>query len=420
MTALENSVHLLLSRLNTCIAKIGLNRAAIASYESNSFYTDKDVYALANISELFYQQHEDNKEVYDAICEAEQNLKDAAEERETQGVWKTVAGVGLLVVGGVCIVASWGAATPVVAAAEGIVGTGTTIFAFAASAMIPIGQAASAGNLTSRSGATIVAKEGIATAAGAGAQKYTTDLTGNQAAGMIAGMAASMATAQGLNGIEAGVKKLAKPKLGKNTAFMNDMEDILEKHGLTVDEFNNLRLRDASTLSETEKSTLKAIRESVPMPDSKTIMQKVIPADDIQKYLDGKYTQVGGDVTRAVDVSKLKNYNDFYNGLRLDYPGSVYNPMSDKSIGVIRYTTSEASDITIPYGMEMGGTITDSSPFTGNGFTKAMNGEIIPEFKCNGYLDIDDGAQLIEISKDGTETLRAVYSIVDKMFIPVE
>lgn len=85
--------------------------------KANSFYTDKDVYALANISELFYQQHEDNKDVYDAICEAEQNLKDAAEERETQGVWKTVAGVGLLVVGGVCIVASWGTATPIVAAA---------------------------------------------------------------------------------------------------------------------------------------------------------------------------------------------------------------------------------------------------------------------------------------------------------------
>ena len=271
VTALENSVELLLSSLNTCIAKIGLNRAAIASYESNSFYTDKDVYALANISELFYQQHEDNKEVYDAICEAEQNLKDAAEERETQGVWKTVAGVGLLVVGGVCIVASWGTATPIVAAAEGIVGTGTTIFgvadsaegaqdiyygsigdidstavndlkdvvfqgneeayyltesvfAFAASAMIPIGQAASAGKLTFRSGATIVAKEGIATAAGAGAQKYTTDLTGNQAAGMIA----SMATAQGLNGIEAGAKRLAKPKHGDvgadGGAVLNDAD----------------------------------------------------------------------------------------------------------------------------------------------------------------------------------------------------
>ena len=275
VTALENSVDLLLSRLNTCIAKIGLNRAAIASYESNSFYTDKDVYALANISELFYQQHEDNKDVYDAICEAEQNLKDAAEERETQGVWKTVAGVGLLVVGGVCIVASWGTATPIVVAAEGIVGTGTTIFgvadsaegaqdiyygsigdidstavndlkdvvfqgneeayyltesvfAFAASAMIPIGQAASAGKLTFRSGATIVAKEGIATAAGVGAQKYATDLTGNQTAGMIVGMAASMATAKGLNGLEAGAKKLAKPKLGDvgadGGAVLNDAD----------------------------------------------------------------------------------------------------------------------------------------------------------------------------------------------------
>ena len=74
-------------------------------------------------------------------------------------------------------------------------------FAFAASAMIPIGQASAAGNLTFRSGATIIAKEGISTAAGAGAQKVTTDLTGNQTAGMLAGMAASAATAKGLNGI---------------------------------------------------------------------------------------------------------------------------------------------------------------------------------------------------------------------------
>lgn len=206
VTALENSVDLLISSLNSCIAKVGLNQGTIANYESNSFYTDKDVYALANISELFYQQHEDNKDVYDAICEAEQNQKDAAEERETQGVWKTVAGVVLVGVGVACIIAT----------------------AFAASAMIPIGQAASAGNLTFRSGATIVAKEGIATAAGAGAQKYTTDLTGNQTAGMLAGMAASMATAKGLNGIEAGAKKLAKPKLGDvgtdGGAVLNDAD----------------------------------------------------------------------------------------------------------------------------------------------------------------------------------------------------
>lgn len=199
VTALENSVELLLSSLNTCIAKIGLNTAAIASYESNSFYTDKDVYALANISELFYQQHEDNKDVYDAICEAEQNLKDAAEERETQGVWKTVAGVVLVGVGVACIIAT----------------------------------------------------------AGAGAQKYTTDLTGNQTAGMIAGMAASMATAKGLNGIEAGAKKLAKPKLGDvgtdGGAVLNDADVGSAVKGGRYSNLGNMSFEDGKQYSSWSK-----------------------------------------------------------------------------------------------------------------------------------------------------------------------
>ena len=85
-------------------------------------------------------------------------------------------------------------------------------FAFAASAMIPIGQASTAGNLTFKSTATIVAKEGISM--GAGAQKITTDVTGNDTAGMVAGMVASGVTAKGLNGIEAETNKLAKAPKG--------------------------------------------------------------------------------------------------------------------------------------------------------------------------------------------------------------
>ena len=46
--------------------------------------------------------------------------------------------------------------------------------------------------------------------AGAGAQKITTDVTGNDTAGMVAGMVASGVTAKGLNGIEAEANKLAK------------------------------------------------------------------------------------------------------------------------------------------------------------------------------------------------------------------
>ena len=50
--------------------------------------------------------------------------------------------------------------------------------------------------------------------AGAGAQKITTDVTGNDTAGMAAGMVVSGVTAKGLNGIEAEANKLAKAPKG--------------------------------------------------------------------------------------------------------------------------------------------------------------------------------------------------------------
>ena len=75
-------------------------------------------------------------------------------------------------------------------------------------------RASTSGNLTFKSTATIVAKEGISMGAGAGAQKITTDVTGNDTAGMVAGMVASGVTAKGLNGIEAEANKLAKAPKG--------------------------------------------------------------------------------------------------------------------------------------------------------------------------------------------------------------
>ena len=86
------------------------------NYESNSFYQDAEVYALASLSQNCYQNHETYKGIYDEIWNNEQGLRDAADARETQGIWKTVGGVFLVVGGTVCIVASGGAATPIVAA----------------------------------------------------------------------------------------------------------------------------------------------------------------------------------------------------------------------------------------------------------------------------------------------------------------
>ena len=258
---LENSVELLLENLQSCLSKIGLSQCAIESYETGSFITGKDAGALNTGIKIFGDLHEKNKEAFDEIYETEQKIKDGAEKRKTQGIWMIVGGAVLIATGVACIVLTGGAATPIVADVAVAVGSGTAVFgaadaiegtqdiyygstgdidstavngikddlfqgnedayyltenafAFAASAMIPIGQASTAGNLTFKSTATIVAKEGISMGAGAGAQKITTDVTGNDTAGMVAGMVVSGVTAKGLNGIEAEANKLAKAPKG--------------------------------------------------------------------------------------------------------------------------------------------------------------------------------------------------------------
>ena len=246
---LENSVELLLENLQSCLSKIGISQCAIESYKTGSFIKGKDADALNTGIKIFGDLHEKNKEAYDEIYETEQKIKDEAEKRKTQGIWRIVGGAVLIATGAACIVLTGGAATPVVADVAVAVGSGTAVFgaadaiegtqdiyygstgdidstavngikddlfqgnedayyltenafAFAASAMIPIGQASTAGNLTFKSTATIVAKEGISMGAGAGAQKITTDVTGNDTAGMVAGMVASGMIAKGLNGID--------------------------------------------------------------------------------------------------------------------------------------------------------------------------------------------------------------------------
>ena len=246
VAALEQSAELLISGLKNCVSKIA--SIDITNYESNSFYQDAEVYALASLSQNCYQNHETYKGIYDEIWNNEQALRDAADARETQGIWKTVGGVFLVVGGTVCIVASGGAATPIVAAgwtagggtiafgvADSIEGAQDiyygsigdidstsmnylksvvfqgnedayylteNVFAFASSAFIPISQAARVGNLTFRSGVTTVANEGIAMMAGAGASDVTMRVTGSQTASMVAGMIASGATGRGLNGVD--------------------------------------------------------------------------------------------------------------------------------------------------------------------------------------------------------------------------
>ena len=199
-----------------------------------------------------------------------------------------------------------------------------------------------------------------------------------------------------------------------------NIESVIKSRKLTLEDFNVLKLKDVSDLSNSERILLKDIREQVPMPDSNTLLQKVIPIGDMEKYMDGTYTQVGGFMTRVDDVAQLKGYDNIYDSLRLDYPDSAYKPDVNDSLAVIRYNTNETPKIEVPYSIEFGGTASGAPPFTGNGFTKATNGQIIPEFKSNGFLKINDGAQLIEINKEGFEILRAVYDEDFGSFIAVD
>ena len=283
---LENSVELLLENLQSCLSKIGLSQGAIESYETGSFITGKDAGTLNTGIKIFGDLHEKNKEAYDEIYETEQKIKDEAEKRKTQGIWRTVGGAVLIATGVACIVLTGGAAIPIVADVAVAVGSGTAVFgaadaiegtqdiyygstgdidstavngikddlfqgneeayyltenafAFAASAMIPIGQASTAGNLTFKSTATIVAKEGISMGAGAGAQKITTDVTGNDTAGMVAGMVASGMTAKGLDGVIEGTGnvaedagKVVETSYGKSSEKLN-WDAIVSKKGET-------------------------------------------------------------------------------------------------------------------------------------------------------------------------------------------
>ena len=245
---LENSVELLLENLQSCLSKIGLSQCAIESYETGSFITGKDAGTLNMGIKIFGDLHEKNKEAYDEIYETEQKIKDEAEKRKTQGIWRTVGGAVLIATGAACIVLTGGAAIPIVADVAVAVGSGTAVFGAAdaiegtqdiyygstgdidstvvngikddrkclciCSIRNDSNRASTSGNLTFKSTATIVAKEGISMGAGAGAQKITTDVTGNDTAGMVAGMVASGVTAKGLNGIEAEANKLAKAPKG--------------------------------------------------------------------------------------------------------------------------------------------------------------------------------------------------------------
>ena len=174
-----------------------------------------------------------------------------------------------------------------------------------------------------------------------------------------------------------------------------------------MDDFRYMMLKNVNALTESEIRKLANIRRALPKPSEKTLMQKVIPADDIEQYISGQYFGVQGSIAIASDAKHLKTFEDYYYGLRLDYKNTKFH-ISRNSCGVIRFKSSKTpQNIVIP----KGGTFDNwAYPFTSTGFTSGNNGRLgIPEWNLLQRIDFEDDAELWEVYSNGQEVLRAVF-----------
>ena len=171
-----------------------------------------------------------------------------------------------------------------------------------------------------------------------------------------------------------------------------------------MDDFHYMMQKNVNALTEAEKEKLARIRNAMPKPDANTVMQKVIPADDIELYVLGRFSGVRGSVSVASDTKHLKTFEDYYHGLRLDYEGTKFH-LSKNSCGVIRFKSKGiANNISIPTAGKL------SYPFTAHGFTSGNNERLgVPEWNFIKEVEFEDGAEVWEVFNDGTEILKAVY-----------
>ncbi len=153
------------------------------------------------------------------------------------------------------------------------------------------------------------------------------------------------------------------------------------------------------------------------------MIQKVIPEKDIQNYLGGEYTEIGGYVAKAEDVIQFRDYQDLLESLRLDYldrNGSRPFPDNGDTYGVIRFKTANSNEIDIPFGekFNVDNPIYDGPPCTQNGFLGGRNDTVVPEFRFNGYFSPTEAELYITVN--GKEKLIGYYDILSKRFIPLE
>lgn len=214
------------------------------------------------------------------------------------------------------------------------------------------------------------------------------------------------------------------------TSFDEEVVKYLPS-GMSLDEFKRLVNKTTDELTDDEILLLMEVRDMVPPITSDTLLQRVIKAEDVAKYLSGEYAGIRGFLTRAQDVNMLDTPTKLFDGLQLGYGGRTLG--REDSMFLIRFKAKNPEHIKVPYG---GTTVEEmervagqfdkatkswtqyAPPFTGNGFTKS-DSPIIPEYLPLKELEIAHGAELIEMTPDGREIVMGIFDGNKGQFIPV-
>jgi hypothetical protein len=144
------------------------------------------------------------------------------------------------------------------------------------------------------------------------------------------------------------------------------------------------------------------------------IMQKTLPAEQVDYLLDRGYDRVSGFVHRANEIEHLRTPAELFAALGLGYPGSPH-VREAKEVFVLRWPAYRPSLYRIPYGGQneqalraMDGWVIERSPFRGNGFAPGESRDVIAEFKVDSTR-LPHGAQLWRLDTDGVQRLIAVF-----------
>jgi hypothetical protein len=145
-----------------------------------------------------------------------------------------------------------------------------------------------------------------------------------------------------------------------------------------------------------------------------TTMQKAVPAEQVDYYLERGYDRVAGFVHRAGEVEHLNSPAELFAALGLIYDGSPYQPDA-KEAYVLRWPAHRPSLYRIPYGGQseqalraMDGWVIERSPFRGNGFAPGEGKDVIAEFKVDS-VRLPHGAELWRMDADGDMQIVATF-----------